>query len=237
MAGPIIEADRIQRVESAVHAGVAAHARATSRYRTMEHDRARIREAVPALRNAAAEVYVHPDAALRAIRAEVRASGPGEAARAVRTEPWRFGQLRGVERSRYMGLVTETSYRDATARAPGLAARVEALARRMDARPRAGDVTRAQVEMMNTGRGLDAAKAARDALGLGLDAPERVREAAGRIAGAMRRLGPESAVKLVQQLVPMVPTSAAQLVKSAVELGKLMMFGRDPERERDRGGR
>jgi hypothetical protein len=53
----------------------------------------------------------------------------------------------------------------------------------------------------------------------------------------MRRLGPESAAKLVQQLVPMVPTSAVQLVKSAVELGKLMMFGRDPERERDRGGR
>jgi hypothetical protein len=35
----------------------------------------------------------------------------------------------------------------------------------------------------------------------------------------------------------MIPTSAAQLVKSAVELGKLMMFGRDPRRERGRGGR
>jgi hypothetical protein len=50
----------------------------------------------------------------------------------------------------------------------------------------------------------------------------------------MRRLGLESAAKLVQRLVPMVPTSAAQLMKSAVELGMLMMFGRDPER--DRGG-
>jgi hypothetical protein len=98
----------------------------------------------------------------------------------------------------------------------------------------AGDVARAQVEVSNARRGWDAAKAARDALGRGVDAPERVREAAGRIAGAMRRLGPESAAKLVQRLVPMVPTSAAGLVKSAVELGKLMMFGRDPERERGR---
>jgi hypothetical protein len=40
------------------------------------------------------------------------------------------------------GLVAKTNYRDATARAPGLAARVEALARRMEVRPRAGDVAR-----------------------------------------------------------------------------------------------
>jgi hypothetical protein len=48
----------------------------------------------------------------------------------------------------------------------------------------------------------------------------------------MRRLGRESAARLVQRLVLIVPTSAAQLVKSAVERGKLMMFGRDPERDR-----
>jgi hypothetical protein len=35
----------------------------------------------------------------------------------------------------------------------------------------------------------------------------------------------------------LVPASAARLVKSAVELGKLMMLGRDHEREHDRGGR
>jgi hypothetical protein len=101
-----------------------------------------------------------------------------------------------------MGLVTETSYRDATARAPELAARVEGLARRMQARPRAGNMARAQVEVLNARRGLDAAKAARDALGRGVDGPERVREAAGRIAGALRRLGPESAAKLVQRPCP-----------------------------------
>jgi hypothetical protein len=86
-------------------------------------------------------------------------------------------------------------------------------------------------------QGLDAATAARDALGRAVDAPERVREAAGRIAGAMRRLGPESAAKLVQRLVPMIPTSAAGLVRTAVQLGKDLMMGRDPEREHDRGGR
>ncbi|HEX6373585.1 MAG TPA: relaxase/mobilization nuclease domain-containing protein [Longimicrobium sp.] len=234
MAAPIIEAHRTQHADAAVHNGVTAYARANTRRATMEGERTSIRQAVPSVREGAAEVYVRPDAALRAIRAEVRAHGPAEAARAVRTEPWRFGQLRGVERSRYMGLVTETSYRDATARAPELAARVEALARRMEVRPRAGDLARAQAEVLNARRGLDAANAAREALGRGMDAPERVREAAARIAGAMRRLGPESAAKLVQRLVPMVPTSAAQLVKSAVELGKLMMFGRDPERERGR---
>lgn len=69
----------------------------------------------------------------------------------------------------------------------------------------------------------------------GVDPSERLRVAAGRIAGAMQRLGPQSAARLVQQLVPMVPASAGQLVKSTVEIGKLMMFGRDPERER--GGR
>jgi hypothetical protein len=142
-----------------------------------------------------------------------------------------------VERSRYLGLVTETSYREAIARAPELAARVEAGARRLAVRPRAGDVVRAKVEVFNARKALDGGKAARDALGRGLDAPELVREAAGRIAGAMRRLGPESAARLVQQLLPLVPTSAVQLVKSSVELGKLMMFGRDPDRERDRGGR
>ncbi len=237
MAAPIIEAHRTQHADGAVHSHVMAYARATTRQTTMEGERTSIRQAVPSVREGAAEVYVHPDAALRAIRAEVRANGPAEATRAVRTEPWRFGQLRGVERSRYMGLVTETSYQDATARAPELAAQVDALARRMEVRPRAGDVARVQMEVLNARRGLDAATAARDALGRGIDAPERVREAAARIAGAMRRLGPESAAKLVQRLVPMVPTSAAQLVKSAVELGKLMMFGRDPEREHDRGGR
>jgi hypothetical protein len=234
MAAPIIKAHRTQHADAAVHNGVTAYARATTRRTTMEGERTSIRQAVPSVREGAAEVYVHPDAALRAIRAEVRAYGPAEAARTVRTEPWRFGQLRGVERSRYMGLVTETSYRDATARAPELAARVEALARRMEVRPRAGDLARAQAEVLNARRGMDAANAAREALGRGMDAPARVREAAGRIAGAMRRLGPESAAKLVQRLVPMVPTSAGQLVKSAVELGKLMMFGRDPERERGR---
>ena len=234
MVAPIIEAHRTQHADAAVHNGVTAYARANTRRATLEGERTSIRQAVPSVREGAAEVYVHPDAALRAIRAEVRAYGPAEAARAVRTEPWRFGQLRGVERSRYMGLVTETSYRDATARAPELAARVEALSRRMEVRPRAGDLARAQAEVFNARRGMDAANAAREALGRGMDAPERVREAAGRIAGAMRRLGPESAAKLVQRLVPMVPTSAVQLVKSAAELGKLMMFGRDPERERGR---
>jgi hypothetical protein len=111
MAAPIIEADRTQHADASVHSHVMAYARATTRQTTMEGERTSIRQAVPSVREGAAEVYVHPDAALRAIRAEVRANGPAEAAWAVRTEPWRFGQLRGVERSRYMGLVTETSYR------------------------------------------------------------------------------------------------------------------------------
>ncbi len=235
MAGPIIHADRIQHADAAVHSRVTAYAHATTRQATVEGERASIRQALPRVREGAAEVYARPDAALRAIRAEVRAYGPAEAARAVRTEPWRFGQLRGVERSRYMGLVTETSYRDATARAPELAARVEALAHRMEARPRAGDVARARVDVTNARTGLDAAKTAWEAISRGIDAPDRVREAAGQIAGALRRLGPENAVKLMQRLLPMVPTSAVGLAKSALELGKLMMFGRDPER--DRGGR
>jgi hypothetical protein len=110
-----------------------------------------------------------------------------------------------------MRLVTETSNRDATARAPELAARMEALAHRMEARPRAGDVARAHADVTNAGRGLDAAKAARQAVGRVVDTPERIREGAGRIAGAMRRLGPESAVNLMQRLLPMVSTSAVGL--------------------------
>jgi hypothetical protein len=138
MAAPIIEADRTQHADAAVHSHVMAYARATTRQTTMEGERTSIRQAVPSVREAAAEVYVHPDAALRAIRAEVRAHGSAGAARTVRTEPWRFGQLRGVERSRYTGLVTETSYRDATARAPELAVQVDSLARRMEVRPAPG---------------------------------------------------------------------------------------------------
>jgi hypothetical protein len=234
IARPIIVADRAQRADAAMHKAVSDSAQAMSRKATIEAERTSIRQAVRGMRDEAAEVYARPDAALRAIRAQVRAHGKSEAARAVRTEPWRFGELRGVERSRYLGLVTETSYREAIARAPELAARIEAGARRLEVRPRAGEVRQAQVEVMNAQRGLEAAKAAREALGRGVDAPERVREAAGRMAGVMRRLGPESAATLVQRLVPMVPTSGAQLVKSAVELGKLMMFGHDPERERGR---
>jgi hypothetical protein len=205
MAAPIIEAHHTQHADAAVHNGVTAYARASTRHAAMQGERTSVRQAVPSVREGAAEVYVRPDAALRAIRAEVRAQGSAETARTVRTEPWRFGQLRGVERSRYMGLVTETSYRDATARAPELAARVEALARRMEVRPRAGDLARAQAEVFNAQRGMDAANAAREALGRGMDARSGCARLPGGSLGPCGGLGPRAPPSWCSSLSPWSP--------------------------------
>ena len=62
-----------------------------------------------------------------------------------------------------------------------------------------------------------------------------VREAASRLMSLQIGKGPEKAAQLAARLVPMVPTSAVQLVKQAFEVGKTLALGHDRERERERG--
>lgn len=69
-----------------------------------------------------------------------------------------------------------------------------------------------------------------------MDVAARVRQAAELMAEAAARQlaagAAKAALMLVQQVAPMLPTSAGALVKKAGELARDMALGRDRERER-----
>lgn len=187
--------------------------------------------AVRTFREEAAHVYADPARAVRAVDAYRARFGADETARAIREAPDHFGALRGVESTRYFGFQTVTSYEAAYNRAKGLSETFRTAAAARAARPRAGDVHRAVLRSRESARALDAARAALRPV----DVRGHVREAASRLMALQIGKGPEKAAQLAARLVPMLPTSAVQLVKQAFEVGKTMALGQDRERERDRG--
>ncbi|HEX6749277.1 MAG TPA: relaxase/mobilization nuclease domain-containing protein [Longimicrobium sp.] len=193
------------------------------------HDFARVREL-------AGDVYADPGRALRELHRYAASHGHAAAARAVHDQPERFGEMRGVERSRVFGLVRELDHSAAQARAPELSAAVRDLARRVEARPRAGQVAEAAGAVRQTRAAADAARQAFTQAARTVDVAARVRQAAELMAEAAARQfaagAAKAALMLVQQVAPMLPTSAGALVKKAGELARDMALGRDRERER-----
>ena len=231
VAGLLRDAAAREQAESRAAHLVQASASAKTDVARLREERHYARTVFGVLRREAGAVYVDPDAALRLIDSYARQHGGWEAARAVRHSPHHFGELRGVERPRYLGFVIETSYRRALERAPELSSLVERAARLRETRPRAGDVLRAQDRVREAGRRLDAARGARAVLS-NVNVKANVREAAARLAAVQLRRGVEAAASMAAQLAPMLPTSAAGLLKQAVQLGKDLALGRDPERDR-----
>ncbi|HEX6749064.1 MAG TPA: relaxase/mobilization nuclease domain-containing protein [Longimicrobium sp.] len=193
------------------------------------HDFARVREL-------AGDVYADPGRALRELHRHAASHGHAAAARAVHDQPERFGELRSVERSRVFGLVRELDHTAAQARTPELSAAVRDLARRVEARPRAGQVAEAAGAVRQTRAAADAARQAFTQAARTVDVAARVRQAAELMAEAAARQlaagAAKAALVLVQQVAPMLPTSAGALVKKAGELARDMALGRDRERER-----
>lgn len=235
--GPLKQAATLLREADAYERGVRGVDRMADEAARAAREPARLAQvrrdglhAVRAFREEAAHVYTDAASAVRAVDAYRARFGADEAARAIREAPDHFGALRGVESSRYFGLQRVTSYQAAHERARGLAEtfRTAAAAR---ARPRAGDVQRAVLRSREAAHALDAARAALRPV----DVRGHVREAASRLMALQIGKGPEKAAQLAARLVPMVPTSAVQLVKQAFEIGKTMALGHDRERERDRG--
>jgi hypothetical protein len=231
VAGLLRDAAAREQAEAAVAHLAQAAGRAKMDVALLEEKREYARSVFGEIRREAGAVYVHPDAALRAIDGYARQHGGREAARAVRQSPHHFGELRGVERSRYLGFVVETSYRGALEHVPELSSLVERAGHLRETRQRAGDVLRAQDKVREAGRRLDTTLGARAALSH-VNVRANVRDAAARLAAVQLQRGVEAAANMAAQLAPMLPTSAAGLVKQAVQLGKDLAIGRDPERDR-----
>lgn len=226
-AGFIREVDAFQRGERTVERLVEVAGKATRDAASLAQVRRDGLDAGKRFQADAGHVYADPAQAVRAVEAYRDRYGVEETARAIREAPDHFGPLRAVESTRYFGFQRVTSYEGARERAQGLAETFRAGARV----PSARDVERAAHHAREAARTLDAARAALRPVNV----QGHVREAASRLLSAQIGKGPEKAAQLAARLLPMVPTSAVQIVKQAMEIGKMMALGHDRERERERG--
>ncbi|HVH12567.1 MAG TPA: relaxase/mobilization nuclease domain-containing protein [Longimicrobium sp.] len=177
------------------------------------HTRPRtFREAAREFSREARALYVDPAAARHAFLSAAARRGADRAAATFRDESHRFGRLRpGADPARS----------DRAADAAFEYARQRAASDRAPLKQAAALLREAHDSQRGAIRAVDV--------------QGNIREAASRLMAAQIGKGPEKAAQLAARLAPMVPASAAQLVRQAFDIGKTLAVERDREREREIG--